>query len=110
MDDEQSKGLDIDPTWAMGIIFVGDGVIIKAYPETQNRTEIVVAPNTKVGALVRNPETNRWRYDDDMRAALGIEANPEFETGAEAGNELGTYLPPCSQILALMRPGYGGHS
>ena len=90
---------------AMGILVIDEGVIIRAYPETENRTEIELAPSVMVGAIVRNPKTGRWQYDDAMRMALGITKNPDFATDLEAGKRLLDFLPPLPQINAMVRRG-----
>ena len=76
----------MDPTRAMGILVLDD-VIIRAYPQTEDRTAIVMA-ETIVGNIVRDPETKQWRYDEQLRMALGIKSNPSFDTDAKAGNAL----------------------
>ena len=104
----------MDPTRAMGILLIGEGVIIEAYPETNDRTAIELAPGIFVGSIVRDSATERWRYDDELRSALGISANPNFETDAKAGGELRRHLPPLSQIRlfaqSFVDSGRGGSS
>ena len=93
---------------SLGTLIIGEGVIIRAEPATEDRTDIQVAPDTIVGAIVHDSETGRWRYDETMRMALGITENPDFATDAEAGKKLREFLPPLSQINALTRPDHKG--
>ncbi|MYC27945.1 MAG: hypothetical protein F4X63_08160 [Nitrospira sp. SB0662_bin_26] len=88
---------------AEGTILFEEGVILKAYPETENHTDIELAPGTIVGSIVRSPKTGRWRYDDTMRITLKIEANPDFSTDGEAANEIKKFLPPLTEIHALAK-------
>ena len=94
---------------AMGILVIDKGVIIRAFPATESRTDIEIAPDHRAGAIVCDALTGRWRYDDVMRNALGIKADPDFATDAEAGQRLKDYLPPLSQVNAFVRRGNEGH-
>ncbi len=48
----------MDPmTRAMGILVIGEGVTIRAYPQTEDRTAIELAPDNHVGNIVRDPES-----------------------------------------------------
>lgn len=85
---------------ALGTLVIDEGVIIRAYPDGDDRTIIEVAPSLIAGAIVRNPQTGRWRYDSEMRAFLGIVGDPDFPTDHEAGDELEEWLPPLSQVRA----------
>ena len=86
----------MDLTRAMGTILFKEGVILRAYPLEENRTEIELAPNIRIGAIVRDPETGRWRYDDALRTALGIVKAPEFTTDCEAAESLEEFIPSLS--------------
>ena len=78
--------------------------LIRGLIKDDNRTAILLAPGDEnIGAIVRNPETGRWRYDDAMREVLGITDNPEFATDGEAGNELEHCLPPLEQLHDVLR-------
>ena len=85
---------------SLGTLIFGDGVIIRAHPEQDDRTGIEVAPGMNAGAIVRDSQTGRWRYDSEMREWLGIIGDPDFATDAEAGGELENWLPPLSQLNA----------
>ena len=95
--------MDMDPTRAMGILVFDEGVIIRASPQTEDRTAIELAPNTHVGNIVRDPESGRWRYDEQLVKALGIDSNPQFDTDYEAGSALRSHLPPLAQVNAFAR-------
>ena len=86
-----------------GILLIDGGVIIRAYPEEDDRTKIEVAPSIVIGAIIRDNDTDRWRYDDDMRSFLGIVDNPDFATDVEAGNQLERSIPDLAQVLAKVR-------
>ena len=96
-------------TRAMGILIMDEGVTIRAYPNADDRTDVELAPGTAAGAIVRDPATGRWRYDQVMRRALGIKDDPDFATDYEAGGKLEEFLPPLSQILAFIRRDNEGH-
>ena len=84
---------------AVGILVIEEGVIIRAHPTTEDRTDITVAPNDVIaGAIIRDPATGRWRYDETARRALGINGDPDFATDIEAGRELQEHLPPLPQV------------
>ena len=94
----------MDPTTrAMGILVIDEGVIIRAYPQTEDRTAIELAPDTLVGNIVRDPESGRWRYDEQLVNALGLDGNPWFDTDYEAGGALRSHLPPLAQVNAFAR-------
>ena len=77
----------MDPTTprSMGILVIGEGVTIRAYPQAEDRTAIELAPDTPVGNIVRDPESGRWRYDEQLVNALGLDGNPWFDTDLKAG-------------------------
>ena len=104
----------MDPTRAMGHLLIGEGVIIRAHPQTDDRTAIELAPDIFVGSIIRDSTTMRWRYDDQLRSALGITGNPDFETDAKAGGALREHLPPLSQVRSFAQSfvdsGRGGSS
>ena len=93
----------MDLTRAMGIIVMGDGVTIRAYPQTADRTAIELAPDFLVGNIVRDPQSGRWRYDEQLVQALGIDGNPQFDTDYKAGLALKSHLPPLAQVTAFAR-------
>ena len=95
-------------TRAMGTLVFDEGVIIYVYPNRDDATDIVLAPGRRVGAIVREAESGRWRYDKTMRQALGIVEDPDFETDLEAGNRLEDFLPPLPQVNAMARLDRGG--
>ena len=99
---------------SMGILVIDEGVVIRARPEKEHRTEIEVNDGHRVGEIVRDSTTGRWRYDETMRGALGITENPEFDTDYEAGDRIESYLPPLPQlrqfVLGLIDSRHGGHS
>ena len=59
------------------------------------------------GAIVRDHETGRWRYDAEMREWLGIIDDPDFANDAEAGRKLRSLMPSLSQVndkvISLLR-------
>ena len=88
---------------SIGTLIIDQGVIIRARPVNDDRTEIELAPDIDAGAIVRDPETGRLYYDVQMREILGIVETPDFETDLEAGNRLNEFLPPLSQVNAKAR-------
>ena len=88
-----------------GTLVGRDGVIIYAYPVTEDRIEIELAPSIMVGAIVRDPKTGCWQYDDAMRQGLGMTENPTFATEAEAGKNIVKFCAPLPQINDLVRLG-----
>ena len=88
---------------AMGILVFDEGVIIRAYPVSDERTDIELAPSTRVGAIVRDLGTGLWRYDEELRTALGIREDPRFDTDYEAGNALEDHLLPLHQVNLFAR-------
>ena len=94
----------MDPmTRAMGILVFGEGVIIRAYPQTEDRTAIELAPDNHVGNIVRDPESGRWRYDEQLVRALGLDGDPWFDTDYKAGDALRSHLPPLAKVNAIAR-------
>lgn len=95
----------MDPTTprSMGILVIGEGVTIRAYPQAEDRTAIELAPDTPVGNIVRDPESGRWRYDEQLVNALGLDGNPWFDTDLKAGRALRSHLPPLAQVNAFAR-------
>lgn len=94
----------MDPTTrAMGILVIDEGVIIRAHPQTEDRTAIELAPDILVGNIVRDPESGRWRYDEQLVNALGLDGNPWFDTDLKAGRALKGHLPPLAQVNAFAR-------
>ena len=81
---------------SLGTLIIDQGVIIRAGPVNDGRTEVELAPDIEAGAIVRDPETGRWYYDIQMIAVLGIGQTPDFETDQEAGDRLDEFLPPLS--------------
>ena len=73
-----------------GLVF--DEVIIEAWPDGTDRSEVTLRPDVNAGAIVRDPNTGRWRYDETMRRVLLIDQNPEFETDLEAGQQLREFI------------------
>ena len=90
-------------TRAVGTLIIDQGVIIRAFPEDENRTWVEFAPGIDAGYIVRDLETGQWCYDSQMRTVLGITKNPHFETDGEAGDSLQDYLPPLSELNELGR-------
>ena len=88
---------------SIGTLIIDQGVIIRAGPVNDDRTEVELAPDIDAGAIVRDPETGRWYYDIQMREVLGIVQTPDFETDQEAGDRLDEFLPPLSQVNAKVR-------
>ena len=93
----------MDWTRSMGILFFDQGVVIRAYPNEEDRTDIEVNAETKVGAIVRHSKTGKWRYTESLRVMLGLEDDPEFDSDLDAGKELAAYLPPLSQVRDNIR-------
>ena len=99
----EKTSANIDPmTRSMGILTM-DGAIIRAHPQTEDRTAIEFAPESHVGNIVREPDTGHWRYDEQLRTALGIKSNPSFATDYEAGKALSDHLPPLEQLNAFAK-------
>ncbi len=90
-------------TRSMGTLIIESGVIIRAYPQTEDRTAIELAPESCVGNIVREPDTGQWCYDEQLRKALGIKNNPGFATDKDAGDALRDHLPPLDQVNAFAR-------
>ena len=84
-------------------MIIDQGVIIRAGPVNDDRTEVELAPDIDAGAIVSDSETGRWYYDVQMREVLGIVQTPDFETDQEAGDRLNEFLPPLSQVNAKVR-------
>ena len=89
-------------TRSMGILLLDEGVVIRAYPNAEERTDIEVNAGIVVGAIVRVSDTGRWQYDESMRQALGITDNPDFENDLEAGKNLRHHLPPLPQVREVI--------
>ena len=87
----------------LGILILDEGVILHAQVETEDRTRIEVNGEIPVSAIVRDSDTGRWRYDQSMRRALGIDTNPDFTSDLEAGNALQDCLPPLQQLREFIR-------
>lgn len=83
---------------SVGDLVMDEGVILRADPLSEDRTEIVAATDLNVGAIVRNSESGRWSYDAQLKAFLGIEGDPDFGTDAEAGNEMQDLIPSLAQV------------
>ena len=88
-------------TRAVGTLIIDQGVIIRAFPEDENRTWVELAPGIDAGYIVRDLGTGKWYYDSQIRAMLGITKNPHFETDGEAGDSLQDFLPPLSELNEL---------
>ena len=73
-----------------GLVF--DEVIVDACPDGPDRSEVTLRPDVDAGAIVRDPDNGRWRYDETMRRVLLIEQDPEFETDLEAGQKLREFI------------------
>ena len=90
-------------TRAVGTLIIDKGVIVRAFPEDENRTWVELAPGIDAGCIVRDLGTGKWHYDSQMRTVLGITKNPQFDTDGEAGDSLQDYLPPLSELNELGR-------
>ena len=84
----------IEPTRAMGTLKIGGGLVVRAVPQQEDRTDITLTGDIDAGAIVRDPDSGRWRYDDKMREVFGIGDNPDFATDGEAGKKLRKLLSP----------------
>ena len=96
----------VDERWwtrSIGTLLIDNGIIIRAVCADDDHTFIEVAPGTPAGAIVRDPETKRWRYDSMMREVLHIAQDPDFTTDAEAGRQLRQYLPPLDELHARLQ-------
>ena len=93
----------MDWTRSMGILLIDQGVVLRAYPNTEDRTDIEVNAGTKVGAIVRDSKTGKWRYTESLRVLLGLEDDPEFDSDLDAGKKLAAYLPPLAQVRENIR-------
>ena len=93
----------MDWTRAMGILILDEGVVIRAYPNAEDRTDIEANAGITVGAIVRLPGTGRWTFDEPMRRSLGIRDAPDFESDLEAGKNLREHLPPLSEVREKIR-------
>ena len=87
----------------LGTLVIDQGVIIRAWPEEEDRTRIEAAPGIDIGAIVKNPQTGRWSYDDELRTFLRIAGDPDFAEDDEAGNRLEELLPPLAELNAVIR-------
>ena len=83
---------------SVGILVIDEGVILRAEPLSEGRTEILAGTGISVGEIVRNSESGRWSYDAHLRAFLGIEGDPDFGTDVEAGKEISDLIPSLGQV------------
>ena len=88
---------------SVGILLTDEGVILRADPLPEGRTEIMASTGLIVGAIVRNSESGRWSYDAQLRAFLGIDGDPDFGTDAEAGRKMGGVIPSLAQVKEKIR-------
>lgn len=88
---------------SVGILVLGEGVVLRAEPLPEGRTKIMASTGLDVGAIVRDNESGRWSYDAHLRAFLGIEGDPDFGTDAEAGREIPGLIPSLGQVNEKIR-------
>ena len=94
----------MDLNRAMGIIVMGDGSDLSGrILVTADRTAIELAPDFLVGNIVRDPQSGRWRYDEQLVQALGIDGNPQFDTDVQGRSRI-------EKPLAAARSSHGFRS
>ena len=88
---------------SVGILLISDGVILRANPLAEDRTDVVVTGDIRVGAIFRDSTTGQWHYDGHLKTFLGIEGEPVFDTDAEAGRRMQGLIPSMVEVKEKLR-------
>ena len=78
----------IDPTRAIGILYIGGGLILRGDAESDERTAIVVTGDIEVGGIVRDPDSGRWHFDDELLRWLPATDDSGFATDRDAAKRM----------------------
>ena len=77
-----------DPRRPLGIIFTGGGLVVRAYQDGDDRTLITLSNEVSAGAVARDLDNGKWRFDVKLRVMLSIDEDPVFDTDQDAVNHL----------------------
>ena len=79
----------IDPTRAIGILYIGSGMVLRGDAASDDRTSLVVGPDDiEIGGIVRDPASDRWHYDAELLRWLQFDSHRDFATDRDAARRL----------------------